>query len=63
MYICLCNALTDRNIRAHCDSGYSVAMVYRSLDCKPQCGKCVPMVLQMLRRNRGSEEADAGGDD
>jgi bacterioferritin-associated ferredoxin len=49
MYICLCNALTDRDVRAKSGEGCSVSMVYRSLGCEPQCGKCVPFVRQMLR--------------
>ena len=64
MYICLCNALTDRDVRAHsADGGCSVAMVYRALGCEPQCGKCVPFVRQMLRQGGPSAEAEAGGDD
>ncbi len=55
MYICLCNALTDRDLRQHtATGGCSVSMVYRACGCQPQCGKCVPFVRQMLR-----EGADA----
>ena len=51
MYICLCNAITDREFRAHAADEYStVSTVYRSLGTKPQCGKCVPYVRQMLRQ-------------
>ena len=58
MYICLCNALTDRDVRGQCgDGSCSVAMVYRALGAKPQCGKCVPYVREMLR---GPVEASAG---
>jgi len=50
MYICLCNALTDRDLRPHLASGTSsVSMVYRACGCQPRCGKCVPLVRQMLR--------------
>ena len=50
MYVCLCNALTDRDLRLQMGDGApSVAMVYRACGCQPQCGKCVPMVRQMLR--------------
>ena len=61
MYICLCNALTDRDVRSSCDSSCSVSMVYRSLGCEPQCGKCVPFVRQMLREETSAVEV--GGDD
>jgi len=63
MYVCLCNALTDRDVRAHsAEGGCSVAMVYRSLGCEPQCGKCVPYVRQMLRQG-ASAQPQIGGDD
>jgi bacterioferritin-associated ferredoxin len=62
MYVCLCNALTDRDVRAHNDGTCSVAMVYRALGCEPQCGKCVPFVRQMLRQDV-AVTAQAGGDD
>jgi bacterioferritin-associated ferredoxin len=61
MYICLCNALTDRDVRAHSDGNCSVAMVYRALGCEPQCGKCVPFVRQMLRQEAAASVE--GGDD
>jgi bacterioferritin-associated ferredoxin len=61
MYICLCNALTDRDVRACCDNSNSVSMVYRSLGCEPQCGKCVPLVRQMLRQQEAIT-VEAGDD-
>ena len=62
MYICLCNALTDRDVRAHSEGGCSVSMVYKALGCEPQCGKCVPFVRRMLREQSGVA-AEIGGDD
>ncbi|HEY3911771.1 MAG TPA: (2Fe-2S)-binding protein [Stellaceae bacterium] len=51
MYVCLCNAITDRDFRAHAEChGCTVSAVYRALGTKPQCGKCVPFVRDMLRR-------------
>jgi bacterioferritin-associated ferredoxin len=50
MYVCLCNALTERDLQAHtANGGASVAMVYRACGCQPQCGKCVPFIRRMLR--------------
>ena len=50
MYVCLCNRITDRDFRTQCDGqDCSVAMLYRALGAEPQCGKCVPMVRQILR--------------
>jgi bacterioferritin-associated ferredoxin len=50
MYVCLCNALTESDMRPHTVGGdLSVSMVYRACGCQPQCGKCAPIVRQMLR--------------
>lgn len=50
MYVCLCNRITDRDVRlcaeAECPT---VSSVYRSLGGKPRCGKCVPYLRQMIR--------------
>jgi bacterioferritin-associated ferredoxin len=63
MYVCLCNAITDRDFRAHCEGeACTVAMVYRALGAMPQCGKCVPLVREMLRQGAQTPAA-AGGDD
>jgi bacterioferritin-associated ferredoxin len=49
MYLCICNAITDRQARSHVTaSGWSVAAFYRALGVKPKCGKCVPVVREML---------------
>jgi len=65
MYVCLCNAITDRDVRRHSvEEGCSVSMVYRALGCEPQCGKCVPFVRQMLRQSEANVAVpQAGGDD
>jgi len=43
MYVCVCNAVTDRQIRSQseCTRG-TVAEIYRALGIKLQCGKCIP---------------------
>ena len=65
MYVCLCNALTDRDLRLPMASGVpSVSMVYQACGCQPQCGKCVPFVRQMLREAReGTILGQASGAD
>ncbi len=49
MYVCLCNAFTDRQVRAVCPgAGSSTAAVYCALGVRPKCGKCVPTVREIL---------------
>jgi bacterioferritin-associated ferredoxin len=50
MYVCVCNGLTDRQVRDIAEAGgRSAAGVYRSFGVRPQCGKCVPMMRDILR--------------
>lgn len=52
MYICICNALTDKQIRSMLgEAAGSTAKVYACLGCRPQCGKCVPYVRNMVRQH------------
>ena len=62
MYLCICNAITDRQARAHNTAsvgtpGRSVAAFYRALGVKPKCGKCVRGVREMLDAEAVSGEA------
>ena len=60
MYVCLCHALSDRDLLPLTAGGdRTVSMVYRACGCAPQCGKCVPFVRQMLREGAGAPSADA----
>ncbi len=64
MYVCLCNALTDRDVRPHAAAGdVSVSMVYQACGCRPQCGKCVPYVRQMLREGGDAAATEGAGAD
>jgi len=52
MYVCICHGFTDGQVRDLTARGCrSVAQVYRCLGggAPPQCGKCVPLVRQMLK--------------
>ncbi len=64
MYVCLCNALTDRDVRHHTAAGgLSVSMVYEACGCRPQCGKCVAYVRQMLREGGDAAATEGAGGD
>jgi bacterioferritin-associated ferredoxin len=65
VYICLCNALTDRKLKqAMTDSGSATpAEVYAACGCRAQCGNCVRAVLNLLRETvDGSDMALQGSD-
>ena len=51
MYVCLCNAITDSDFRAHVtNENCTVLTVYRALGTKPRCGKCAPYAAQLLQQ-------------
>jgi bacterioferritin-associated ferredoxin len=50
MYVCLCNGFTARQVRGIAAKAEgSAARAYLALGVRPQCGKCVPMVREILR--------------
>jgi bacterioferritin-associated ferredoxin len=50
MYVCLCNGITDGQLRGIAKSaGCSVSGVHRALGLRLQCGKCLPMMREILR--------------
>jgi bacterioferritin-associated ferredoxin len=44
MYVCVCNGLTTRQVRAAAATCSSTGGVYRALGVAPQCGKCIPTI-------------------
>ncbi len=58
MLICLCNALKDSQFRcARQEGACSVAQMFKSLGCQPQCGKCVPYLREALVENNSAQAA------
>lgn len=51
MYICVCNALKEREIRsAAAEAGVTSAAGFFERKCiRPVCGKCVPDLHRMVR--------------
>jgi bacterioferritin-associated ferredoxin len=58
MYLCNCNGLTQKQVRQALEKRpRDVEAVYRYHGCRPQCGRCVPEVREMLDKARESEAA------
>lgn len=58
MYVCICNALTDRDVASAIQLGAnSVSRVYQKHGCKAQCGKCSCQVRDMLKSRITSQPA------
>lgn len=52
MYICICNAINDRMVDEALTAGArSVARVYKHHECAPRCGKCIPLMREMVQES------------
>jgi len=65
VYMCICNALTDRTLKQAADSIGSVkpGQVYAACGCRLQCGRCVRAVIDMLRTHGGEAPEQLQGAD
>jgi len=63
VYVCLCNALTDRRLKeaAAATGSQRPGDVYAACGCRAQCGQCVKAVLNLIRDATTQIEAAAGG--
>ena len=53
MYICLCNAITDRQIREAADAGAKdLSDLQRKLGVASGCGSCKETAAEILRESR-----------
>ncbi|WP_425409718.1 (2Fe-2S)-binding protein [Hyphococcus sp.] len=53
--MCICNALKDRELAAASGDARTVADVFKRCGRRPQCGKCLPDVAQMIEDAREVE--------
>ena len=51
MYVCLCNALTDRQVKQAAASAGTIkpSSIYSACGCRAQCGQCVKALVALLR--------------
>ncbi|QQP91177.1 (2Fe-2S)-binding protein [Skermanella sp. TT6] len=55
MYVCICHGFTEKKVKqALTDGVCSAAGFFTCMGCKPQCGKCVPYVRQMVTDHRNT---------
>jgi len=57
MYVCICNGVTDRDIRQAADAGCrSLAELTMRTGCGATCGTCLDMAAQLLQETRDARE-------
>ena len=56
MYVCLCNGVTDRQIReAVCDGVKSMRQLRQCLGVAANCGRCAPHAKELLDESRAEQ--------
>ncbi len=56
MFVCICNALREKELAAAAGGdARTVADVFRRCGRRPQCGKCLPEVAQIIEDARDLE--------
>ncbi|HWX49729.1 MAG TPA: (2Fe-2S)-binding protein [Roseomonas sp.] len=61
MYVCLCNGLTDTQIRGAIDAGARRPKeVYAACNCAAQCGGCTGTMLSIIREQPSFSSAGNG---
>lgn len=61
MYVCLCNAVTENQIReAICEGKCSLRQLRACLGVAGNCGKCAPMARQVLNDTLRDLPIEAG---
>jgi bacterioferritin-associated ferredoxin len=61
MYVCICRAVTDGQIRAAVEEGVtSIGGLRETLGCSSQCGKCVNHVKQIRDETLGAMKLGNG---
>ncbi len=60
MYVCVCNAVTDREIRACADLGCrTVDDLRQHIGVASCCGRCAPAAEQVLREHTRCDASQA----
>jgi bacterioferritin-associated ferredoxin len=53
LYVCNCNGIREREVRAAIDAGATRPVeIFRSKGCQAQCAKCVCEMRQMIQESR-----------
>ncbi|MCR9130296.1 MAG: (2Fe-2S)-binding protein [Alphaproteobacteria bacterium] len=61
MYVCLCNALKCRDVKAAAASGArDVPSVFKACGAKPKCGRCFEEAARFLTPEPAQAEPVAG---
>ena len=48
MYVCVCHALNDRQIKAACPGACHPVEVQKRLGVRPQCGRCLSTIRDIM---------------
>ena len=63
MFICICNAISDREVKEAVEAGAVIwTDVHEHNGCEPNCGKCECDIVDFILRERETIKAEPDGD-
>lgn len=61
MFVCVCNSVTDRQIRKACDDGaHSIECLQKSLKVATCCGRCKDCAKKLIHESYSHQLNSAG---
>ncbi len=48
MYVCVCHAITDSQVKASCHGASHPVEVHKRLGVRPQCGRCLHCIRDIM---------------
>ena len=61
MYVCICNSITDRQVKTAIEAGAEGWKdVHAHYGCKPNCGKCQCEMVEVITEHRATQSQTSG---
>ena len=61
MYVCICNAINERRVHgAIADGAARLSEVFRKNGCRPQCGRCLAHMREVMQTHAAPSGAETG---
>ncbi|MBI1207957.1 MAG: bacterioferritin-associated ferredoxin [Azospirillum sp.] len=56
MYVCNCHGFNEKEVKRALRAGLrTVSGICRHMDHRPQCGKCIPDIVRLLKEEQAND--------
>lgn len=57
MYVCICNAITDKQLEDAQKSAKTLREIYNNLGLGSECGACLQEAIQMINKSKNQKKS------